>query len=240
MYADFTAIAVLVSFGAVLGKTTLTQLIIMATLEVVAQVFNEYLNIYIIKTYDVGRSVYVHLFGALFGLAVSKLLHFKGISSNKQAPVYHSDLFSLIGTLFLWVYYPSFNGLLAHSTLAQTKAIINTLAAISASCVVTFGISSLAGKGKLNVLHVQHATIAGGIAIGSVVDLNVQIYIALIVGSIAGFLSTIGYQYIDVIYFLLPFFITFIALNSLYKFKKNRYSVISFELFKFLERLLSR
>jgi ammonium transporter Rh len=144
--------------------------------------------------------VYVHLFGALFGLAVSKMLHFKGVSSSKQAPVYHSDLFSLIGTLFLWVYYPSFNGLLAHSTLSQSKAIVNTLAAICASCVVTFGISSLAGRGKLNVLHVQHATIAGGIAIGSVVDLNVQIYVALIVGSIAGFLSTIGYQYIDVIY----------------------------------------
>ena len=47
-------------------------------------------------------------------------------------------------------------------------------------------------------MHIQHATIAGGIAIGSVADLNVQIYIALIVGAIAGLLSTVGYQYLDV------------------------------------------
>ena len=47
-------------------------------------------------------------------------------------------------------------------------------------------------------IHIQHATIAGGIAIGSVADLNVQIYIALIVGAIAGLLSTVGYQYLDV------------------------------------------
>ncbi len=155
--------------------------------------------VYIIKkTYDVGRSVYVHLFGALFGLAVSKFLHCGGVRSSKQAPVYHSDLFSLIGTLFLWVYYPSFNSVLSKGDeVAQMRAIINTVAAISASCVVTFGVSSLAGKGKLNVLHVQHATIAGGIAIGSVADLNVQIYVALIVGSAAGLLSTVGYQYID-------------------------------------------
>src|SRR5690606_8688620 len=47
------------------------------------------------------------------------------------------------------------------------------------------------------VLHIQHATIAGGIAVGSVADLNLQIFVALIIGSTAGLLATIGYQYID-------------------------------------------
>ena len=199
--ADFTAIAVLVTFGALIGKTTLTQLVVVAVVEVVVQVFNEYINIELLKTYDVGRSVYVHLFGALFGLAASKFLHCGGVRSSKQAPVYHSDLFALIGTLFLFVYYPSFNSILSvtggGNDLAHMRAVINTIAAISASCVVTFGVSSLAGKGKLSVLHVQHATIAGGIAIGAVADINVYIYVSLIVGSAAGLLATIGYQYID-------------------------------------------
>jgi hypothetical protein len=53
---------------------------------------------------------------------------------------------------------------------------------------------------------VQHATIAGGIAIGSVADLNVQMYVALIVGSLAGLLSTVGYHYIDVREILFSFF----------------------------------
>lgn len=144
----------LVSFGALLGKTTLAQLVAVSIVEVVVQVFNEYLNERVIKAYDVGRSVYVHLFGALFGLAAAKALHFRGVKSSKQASVYHSDLFSLIGTLFLWVYYPSFNSLLAKNSVpgGQAKAIVNTYAALAASCVVTFGISSLAGKGKLNVV----------------------------------------------------------------------------------------
>ena len=151
----------------------------------------------------------MHLFGALFGVAVSKGLHFRGVKSAKQASVYHSDMFSLIGTLFLWVYYPSFNSLLVDPSIedGQTRAVVNTYAAIAASCVVSFGISSLAGKGKLNVLHVQHATIAGGIAIGSVADLDIQIYIALIAGALAGLLTTIGYQYIDVSRKIIFFFL---------------------------------
>ena len=158
--ADFVAISVLVSFGAVLGKTTLTQLVVLAVIEVVIQTVNEWINVYIFKAYDVGRSVYVHLFGALFGLAVSKFLHCGGIRSSKQASVYHSDLFAFVGTLFLWVYYPSFNGLLTKSNVegGLSRAIVNTYGAIAASCVVTFGISSLAGKGKITAVSLLLAT----------------------------------------------------------------------------------
>lgn len=49
VFADFTAIAVLVSFGAVLGKTTLTQLVVLAIVEVVVQILNEHLNVNILK-----------------------------------------------------------------------------------------------------------------------------------------------------------------------------------------------
>ena len=116
-------------------------------------------------------------------------------------------MFSLIGTLFLWVYYPSFNSLLVDASIedGQLRSVVNTYAAIAASCVVTFGISSLAGKGKINVLHIQHATIAGGIAVGSVADLDIQIYVALITGATAGLITTIGYQYIDVSIYLFAF-----------------------------------
>lgn len=39
----------LVSFGAVLGKTTLTQLVVLAIVEVVAQIANEHINVNILK-----------------------------------------------------------------------------------------------------------------------------------------------------------------------------------------------
>ena len=46
--ADYTAVAVLVSVGALIGKTTLTQLVVLALIEVVIQVFNEYINVQLI------------------------------------------------------------------------------------------------------------------------------------------------------------------------------------------------
>ena len=40
------AAAVLISFGAVIGKTSLSQLIVMATIEVVLQAVNEHIGLH--------------------------------------------------------------------------------------------------------------------------------------------------------------------------------------------------
>ncbi len=47
--ADFCAAAVLISFGAVIGKASISQLIIMATIEVIVQSFNEYIGLEYLK-----------------------------------------------------------------------------------------------------------------------------------------------------------------------------------------------
>jgi ammonium transporter Rh len=53
------------------------------------------------KAYDIGESIYVHVFGAYFGLAVAKILQRKKeVESKKEGSVYHSDLFSMIGTIY--------------------------------------------------------------------------------------------------------------------------------------------
>jgi ammonium transporter Rh len=46
LVADFVAAAVLISFGAVIGKVTLSQLICMATFEVVVLTGNEYIGLH--------------------------------------------------------------------------------------------------------------------------------------------------------------------------------------------------
>lgn len=96
--------------------------------------------------------MYVHVFGAYFGLAVAKVLQGKKeIESTKESSHYHSDLFSMIGTLFLWLYWPSFNSATAKEE-GQLRAIVNTYLAISASCVTTYIISLFVGKGRLNMV----------------------------------------------------------------------------------------
>ena len=47
-------------------------------------------------------------------------------------------------------------------------------------------------------MHIQNATLAGGVAIGTACDLMVQPFGALIVGVLAGTLSIVGYHYIQV------------------------------------------
>ena len=49
MHSDFTTISVLISMGALLGTVSLSQIVVMALFEVVAQVYNEYLNKNIIQ-----------------------------------------------------------------------------------------------------------------------------------------------------------------------------------------------
>ena len=45
------------------------------------------------------------------------------------------------------------------------------------------------------MVHIQNATLAGGVAVGTVADQIVQPYGAMIIGSFAGILSTLGYQF---------------------------------------------
>jgi ammonium transporter Rh len=101
-------------------------MVVMATIEVVIQTINEYIGLTFLKGYDVGESVYVHIFGAYFGLACSKMLNFKKeVESEKEGSFYNSDLFSMVGTIFLWLYWPSFNSATAVGE-GQTRAIVNT------------------------------------------------------------------------------------------------------------------
>ncbi len=70
--------------------------------------------------YVIGGSIFIHTFGAYFGLLMS-LIDCQHTYSNpeisgRQISNIRSDLFSLLGTLILWIYWPSFNGALAQGT----------------------------------------------------------------------------------------------------------------------------
>ena len=70
----------------------------------------------------------------------------------KEGSVYHSDLFAMIGSLFLWLFWPSFNsgGL---DGIDRHRAIVNTYLALASCCVTAFTVSALVDKkGKLNMV----------------------------------------------------------------------------------------
>ena len=65
--------------------------------------------------------------------------------------------------------------------------------------VTTFMLSALVShENKLDMVHIQNSTLAGGVAVGSVCNLLIQPYGALTIGVLAGALSVLGYRYLSV------------------------------------------
>jgi ammonium transporter Rh len=201
--SDFAAGAVLISFGAIIGKSTPTQLLAMVIIELIFYSLNESICVLKYDAVDMGGSMYVHAFGALFGMAVSRVLgnkhresktKYQDHESNKSSSV--SDTRAMIGTLFLFAFWPSFNGALATGA-SQYRVVINTTIALTFSCLTSFSFDKLLRPShKLDMVTIQNATLAGGVAVGSSADLVIQPWGAAIIGSIAGIISVVGYIWI--------------------------------------------
>jgi len=191
VHACFAGGAVMISFGGVLGKMSLFELLIMSILEIILYG----LNIGIASTLgleDAGGSIVIHTFGAYFGLAVCAT-HRSWASTPdfKFASTVDHDIFSMIGTLVLWINWPAFNGVLTGNR--QETSIVNTVLSLTGSAVVTFLISGAFGKGKFNMVHIQNATLAGGVAMGASCNFCENPAYALLIGSFSGAVSVWGY-----------------------------------------------
>ncbi|MDA9673951.1 ammonium transporter [bacterium] len=195
---DFGAGAVLITFGALLGKTTLPQMIFICLSELVFYSVNESIGVEKFQAVDMGGSMYVHTFGAYFGLAVSWVITDVAKIKNTDATSSRtSDLFAMIGTLFLWIYWPSFNGALAVGN-SQHRVVINTVLSLTNSCISAVIVSKLLRPHRrLSMVDIQNASLAGGVAVGSSADLVIGPFASLLIGAIAGTVSVYGYVYIQ-------------------------------------------
>jgi len=203
--ADFATASVLISFGVVLGVTSPMQLILMTVIEIVIFRVNELIGKDFIGAVDAGDTIFVHVFGAYFGLSVSKILYKPSFTSSaKEGSSYNSDLFSMIGTLFLWMYWPSFNAGSVAEGDAQQRALLNTFISLCGCTMATFAMSALLTPSKkFSMEHLQNATLAGGVAIGASADMIITPGGALAVGSIAGILSVSGFHLVQVYFDLI-------------------------------------
>jgi ammonium transporter Rh len=192
--SDFAAACCLISMGAVLGKTNAVQLVVMAVFELVFFNANLALCFSWLKVADQGGSIVVHVFGAFFGLAVSYIVSPKAaVDHEDNSSSRTSDTFAMIGTLFLWMFWPSFNGALATGQM-QNLVVVNTTLALCGSAVATFMMSyKLRGVRKFDMVDVQNATLAGGVAVGAISNMVIGPAGAVGIGFVAGSLCVVGY-----------------------------------------------
>ena len=91
----------------------------------------------------------------------------------------------------------SFNGALADGN-SQHRVVINTYLALTNSCIMAFIVSKIVRPHqKFDMVDIQNATLAGGVAVGSSADLVIAPWGALLIGLIAGTVSVLGYVYLS-------------------------------------------
>lgn len=137
----------------------------------------------------------IHTFGAYFGLAVTWwVTKAKAIDNQEEKSIYSSDIFSLAGTIFLWVLWPSFQSAVAGDPARQMMAIGNTFISLCSSCIAFAAFSRLFNRHKFDVVHMQNATLAGGVVMGVAGDMEMGLHGAMLSGFVAGALSCFGYS----------------------------------------------
>jgi len=195
LWAEFAAASMLIAIGAPLGRYTMNQYIVMSLLFTVIYFVNEWLIIesgYFKGFMDTGGSVLIHAFGAYFGLGVVAFSqHRFGNCEAKSTRV--SNQFCLLGSLVLWVFWPSFTSAIVSPERVPLTA-INTVLALAGATLATYVFSKLI-RGKLDVEDIANAALAGGVAIGSTCDMASP-GMSILIGLAAGVLSTFGFSVI--------------------------------------------
>ncbi|CAK6955767.1 ammonium transporter Rh type B-A-like [Scomber scombrus] len=197
--AEFACAVVLISFGAVLGKTSPVQLLVMALLEIPFFSVTEWAVLKYIRINDAGGSILIHLFACYFGLGVTFVLYRPTLNQGhaKEITCYNSDILSVLGTLFLWVFWPSFNSALTFKGDDQHRAVLHTFIGLSASTMTAFALSAVFNKrGKLTMADIQNVTLAGGVTVGASVDMMISPAAAYALGIMGCTACYFGYRYL--------------------------------------------
>ncbi len=194
--AEFAAASLLIAIGAPLGKLKMDQYLIMAALFIPAYILNEWIILesgFFNGFVDAGGSVVIHAFGAYFGLGVvaNTMSKFENGPQAENNAV--SNQFCLIGSMVLWIFWPSFTSALVAPEQVVLTA-INTVFALCGATLATYVFTRIL-RGKIEIEDMANAALAGGVAIGSVCNLATP-GLAMLIGIVAGTVSTYGYAVI--------------------------------------------
>ncbi|NXA76470.1 RHBGB protein, partial [Thryothorus ludovicianus] len=198
--ADFCTTAVLISIGAVLGRVNSVQMLLLALMEVTLCSLNEYILLSLMGVSDSGGSLTIHTFGAYFGLMVSRVLYQphkdKRKREEQQDTGHQTDVFAVVGTIYLWIFWPSFTSSTTVYDNAENWAVLNTYFSLVASTVATFILSPvLYEKSTPRMVQIQDATLAGLAVMGMPGEMLVTPFGALIAGFLAGLIFPLGFRF---------------------------------------------
>jgi ammonium transporter Rh len=195
LLAEFAVASALIAAGAVLGRLRLFQYALLAIVMVPLYMVNERLvldgGLAMTKGFvDSAGSIIIHAFGAYFGLGLAVAL-----TARKQREVEiqndaTSNSFSMIGSMVLWLFWPSFCcAVVPPEQFAATA--VNTVLALCGATASTFIFSSIFNKGKVVIADMANAALAGGVAIGATCNVA-SAPLAFAIGAIAGALCVFG------------------------------------------------
>jgi len=199
--AEFAAASLLICAGAVLGRLKMPQYILLGGIFTICYMFNEWIvtkgGLGLIRVgnfVDTGGSIIIHAFGALFGLGAAITMTTQREFAESIESDATSDRFSMVGSMVLWLFWPSFCAALVEPKLVPFTA-VNVVLSLCGATLVTY-ICSVALRGKISIADVANATLAGGVAIGSTCD-QASHMVAFVIGVLSGALSTFGFAVIQ-------------------------------------------
>lgn len=206
--SNMCAGAVIISLGTILGKISMPQYLILVITETIAVTLNYTLLRKVLKIIDVGGTLTVHLYGALFGGIFSFITFFskyeqKRIRESRHlGSSYYTNVLALFGNLILISYFPAFNTSLINDDFQRTidddgavspkyEGVINTYFALIGSIIGTFCTSPFFNNGKLSLQDILNSSFSGGIAVGGCCHLINHYWVSIIFGLFAGSITTI-------------------------------------------------
>lgn len=200
LLAEFACAAALISMGAVLGRLKVTQYALLAIIGILFYTLNEKMvldgGLGITNGFvDSAGSIVIHAFGAYFGIGMTIALRNNPNNSAAIRSDATSDRFSMLGSMLLWIFWPSFCSAIVPSA-DMPKTVVNTVLSLCGATVVTVFASQFFRKGKISIADVANASLAGGVAIGATCN-RVNYISALLIGALAGLLCTVGSNFIQ-------------------------------------------
>lgn len=170
---------------------------LLVTFEAFMYCLNAVIVLVFMDCHDVGGAMTIHMFGAFFGIAASFSFQPKKAFKDERGVNggnYNSQFFAMLGTVFLFMYWPSFNGILA-TGLARQRAIVNTGLSITSSVLSSIFVSR-AYLQKIDMEVMLNATLAGGVMMGAAADILFWPGFVIGAGAVAGIVSSCGYLFL--------------------------------------------